>query len=60
MIDGDVQNQYQLEIIFLGSKIWVNCQFVLFLKCLLEKSDSCLSIYYKSNNVDICKDTIDQ
>ena len=26
----------------------------------LEKSDSCLSIYYMSNNVDICKDTIDQ
>ena len=26
----------------------------------LEKSDSCLSIYYNSNNVDICKDTRDQ
>ena len=26
----------------------------------LEKSDSCDSIYYMSNNVDICKDIIDQ
>ena len=26
----------------------------------LEKSDSCFSIYYMCNNVDICKYTIDQ